>query len=299
MTHIGIFYMGRRTHFEQENEWVFHSCDTPERIITPFFEPLMTTTYTKKGLSVFYEEAPFPQLDMLICRTAAFEEPSLHSVTLDFFKQIGCPMINAYPTVSLSRNKLAQQQILSEAGVPVPDWAVVRHPSQMAIAVNHLGFPMMAKVAIGGRGKGVFYIENEKTLQPILDYLNIRDRNPVILQKCITESAGKDIRVFVIGNQAVAAMERISQTKDVRANVAVGGRGTSFDVTPDIEHIALEAAKAMQLEIAGVDILLSTSGPVVIEVNACPVFSELQEVTGINIAEKIIEYAESKISHKK
>lgn len=299
MIHIGIFYMGRRIKFEHTHEWVFSSCETPERKITPFFEPLVTTTYKEKELSVFYDHAPFPAVDVLICRTAAFEEPSLHSVTLDFLRQSGCLLINAYPTVSLSRNKLAQQQILSEAHIPVPDWAVIRHPSQTAIAVQTLGFPMMAKVAIGGRGKGVFYIENEKTLQPILDYLTIRDRNPVILQKCIIESAGKDIRAFVIGNRVIAAMERTSQSEDVRANVAIGGKGEAFAVTPQIEHIALLATQAMQLEIAGVDILLSKSGPVVIEVNACPAFSELQEVTGINVAEKIIEYAESKISHKK
>lgn len=293
---IGILYLGRkRMEFSQEQDWPFFNVTKGQHNITPLFEPLISCVYKQQTLELFYDQQPFPDFDVIICRTATYEEPSLHTVTMDLLKDVGYRLINAFPTVGLSKNKMAQQEILSKAHVPMPDWAMIRHPDQTQAAIDKIGFPFVAKVPIGGRGKGIFYVENKKTLQPILDYLNIRDHNPIILQKYIQESSGRDLRVFVIGHEVVACMERISQTEDIRANAALGAKVKAFLPTKEIISIALQATEAMELEIAGVDILLSHQGPLVIEVNACPGFHELQTITDINIAKAIIAYAEKKV----
>jgi ribosomal protein S6--L-glutamate ligase len=299
---IGIFYFSRkRTAFEnaQETPFIKAAQQYPNLKVFPLFETLITVTHDKDGLELFYDQKPFPACDAIVCRTAIYEEPSLHSVTSDFLKQKGYLLINEYPTVSLSKNKLAQHLILSQAGVPMPDWAIIRWPDQVENVINKIGFPMILKIPIGGRGKGVFYVENEKTLQPIIDYLHVRDRNPVIIQRFIKEAQQKDIRVFVIGNKVVAAMQREAKKGDVRANIGSGGLGSIFPLYPEIELIALAATKAMTLEIAGVDIILSKDGPLVMEVNACPGLDEIQAVTGKNIAGQILDYAIEKIyAHK-
>ncbi|PJA46956.1 hypothetical protein CO172_03310 [Candidatus Uhrbacteria bacterium CG_4_9_14_3_um_filter_36_7] len=298
---IGIFYFSRkRLAYEnpEQTPFIIAAKKRKDIEVIPIFEPLITVIHTKKEIELFYNKEPFPACDVIICRTAIYEEPSLHSVTTEFLQEKGYLLINAYPTVSLSRNKLAQHLILSKYKIPMPSWAIIRWPDQIDTVIKKIGFPMILKVAIGGKGKGIFYVENLKTLQPILDYLHVRDGNPVIIQKFIQEAQEKDIRVFIIGDQVVAAMQRKAKQDDVRANIGSGGTGSIFLLTDKIKSVALRAAQAMNLEIAGVDIVLSKNGPLVLEVNSCPGLHEIQTVTGIDIAGKILDYAVEKVYAK-
>lgn len=248
------------------------------------------------SVEVLYDSKPFSRdFDIIISRPNFVEEPSIHSITTQLLVQSGFRVMNHRPALSLTKNKLSQKALMAEAGIPIPRWAIIRHPDNIESAVEKLGFPIIAKVAFGTGGKGVFFAENLETLKPIADYLAIRDRNPVILEEFIAEAEHKDLRVFVVGDQVAAAMQRAAKDGDVRANLHSGGKGTPIEVTKDEGEIAIRTAKLFELDCAGVDILRSKRGPLVIEVNSNPGLEGITEATGIDVAGAIIELAEQMV----
>ncbi len=267
------------------------------------FEPLFTFDFDStqnpppvppsKGGRINYNDKPLGDFDLILTRGGISEEPSLHTVTTDTLKNAGYHVINAAPTFSVSRNKLAQTMLLNQKQIPQPRSIIVRHPNNAAAAAEQLSYPVIIKVAFGTHGKGVFIAKDLETLQPIVDYLNIRDRNPVILQEFIAEADKTDLRVYVVGDQVVAAMERKATGNDFRSNAHQGAECTLADLTSEEQRIALDAARDFDLDIAGVDLIRSDRGPLVLEVNACPGFESLEKATSIDVASAIIEYLEA------
>ena len=152
---------------------------------------------------------------------------------------------------------------------------------------------MIIKLASGTHGNGVVLAETKKAAKSTLQafYLYNEDGTNILLQEYVEESAGTDIRAFVVGSRVVASMRRQSLDDDFRSNLHKGGEGASVRLTPEERHVAVKAAKAMGLHIAGVDLMRSKRGPLVLEVNASPGFG-VEKVTGRNVAGKIIEYVE-------
>lgn len=228
-------------------------------------------------------------LDAIICRPNFVEEPSLHQFTIQALNQLGTHVVNG--SFRAPKNKLDQRLRLAALGIPMPRWAIAHRPEQAVAAAERIGYPVVVKVAFGTHGKGVFYAPTSETLLPIIDYLAVRDKNPVVVEEFVAEAGRCDLRAFVLGDRVVAAMERHAKDGDVRANASIGGIGTPVELTDAERALAVEAARAFELEIAGVDILRSSRGPLVIEVNANPGFKELERVTGTDIAKAILEYA--------
>jgi ribosomal protein S6--L-glutamate ligase len=164
------------------------------------------------------------------------------------------------------------------------------------------GPPVIIKLARGTHGRGVVLAETKKAARSVLQGFSLMDDDGtnILLQEYIEESAGTDIRAFVVGGQVVASMKRQSLTDDFRSNLHQGGEGTSIKLTDEEKKVAIRAAKAMGLPIAGVDMMRSNRGPLVLEVNASPGFG-IEKVTGRNVSEKIIEYVErnAKARHRK
>ena len=127
--------------------------------------------------------------------------------------------------------------------------------------------------------------------RPIAEYLALRDGNPVIVQEFIKEAKTSDLRVFIVGGEVVAAMQRQAPSGDVRANTSNGGTGISVELTKTERELALSVTRLFELEVAGVDLIRSDRGPLVLEVNANPGFKELERVTGVDVADAIISYA--------
>ena len=175
--------------------------------------------------------------------------------------------------------------------MPYPKSFVTKKPESALEAAIQIGFPVIIKVAFGTIGKGIFYAPDQETFGPIVEYLAIRDRNPVIVQEFIKEADRKDLRVFVVGGKIVASMERCAPEGDVRANTSNGGTGKVVILTKEEQDLALRVADVFGLEIIGIDLIRSNRGPLVIEVNANPGFSELERATGIDVAKAIIEFA--------
>jgi ribosomal protein S6--L-glutamate ligase len=196
--------------------------------------------------------------------------------------------------ISRSRDKLRSMQLLAKAGVGIPKTVFSRNSIDIDDLIDKVGgTPVIIKLARGTHGNGVVLAETKKAAKSVLQafYLSNEDGTNVMLQEFVEESAGTDIRAFVIGGRVVASMKRQSLDDDFRSNLHKGGEGTVVKLTEQETKMAVKAAKAMGLNVAGVDMMRSKRGPLVLEVNASPGFG-IEKVTGRNVAGPIIEYVE-------
>ena len=198
-----------------------------------------------------------------------------------------------------ARDKLRSAQILAKYGVDMPKTLVSRNTTDIDDLIDQIGLPAIIKLATGTHGNGVVLADSKKAAKSALQafYLYNEDGTSVLLQEYIKESAGTDIRAFVVGSRVVASMQRRSLDDDFRSNLHKGGEGTPVKLTDAENKVAIQAAKAMGLHIAGVDIMRSERGPLVLEVNASPGFG-IEKVTGRDVASKIIEYVEHNAARK-
>jgi len=189
------------------------------------------------------------------------------------------------------RDKLRSLQLLSKAGVGIPKTIFSRETDAVDDLLSHLDVPVIIKLASGTQGNGVVLAETYKAAKSVIQAFYVNDTS-FFIQEFIKESAGTDIRAFVVGNQVVASMKRQSLDDDFRSNIHQGGSGAAIKLTDEERKTALRAAKAMGLAICGVDMMRSDRGPLVLEVNSCPGLEGIESVTGRNVAGKVIEYIE-------
>ena len=215
------------------------------------------------------------------------------------FEMQGAWTASSSIAITRARDKLRSQQILTKAGVDTPKTLVSRNTTDIDDLLEQIGLPVIIKLATGTHGNGVVLAETKKAAKSALQafYLYNEDGTNILLQEYVKESAGTDIRAFVVGSRVVASMKRQSLDDDFRSNLHKGGEGTSIKLTPEERRVAVKAAKAMGLHVAGVDLMRSSRGPLVLEVNASPGFG-IERVTGRNVAEKIIDYVEHNASRK-
>ena len=201
--------------------------------------------------------------------------------------------------ITRSRDKLRSAQILTKAGVDTPKTLVSRNTADIDDLLEQIGLPVIIKLASGTHGNGVILAETKKAAKSALQafYLYNEDGTNILIQEYVKESAGTDIRAFVVGSQVVASMKRQSLDDDFRSNLHKGGEGSSIKLTDEEKKVALRAAKAMGLHVAGVDLMRSERGPLVLEVNASPGFG-IEKITGRDVATKIIDYVEHNATRK-
>ena len=200
--------------------------------------------------------------------------------------------MNRSIAISRSRDKLRSVQLLARAGVSIPKTVFSRNETDIDVLLDEIGgTPAIIKLARDTHGNGVVLAETIKAAKSVMQafYLSDSDGTNVLLQEFIKESAGTDIRAFVVGSQVVASMKRQSLDDDFRSNLHKGGEGTVVKLTPDERKMCVKAAKAMGLVVAGVDFMRSNRGALVLEVNASPGFG-IEKVTGRNVAGRIIDY---------
>lgn len=193
-----------------------------------------------------------------------------------------------------SRDKLRSLQLMSKAGVGIPKTVFSRNTADIDDLLERVGgTPVIIKLARGTHGNGVVLAETKKAAKSVLQafYLHNEDGTNILLQEFIAESAGEDIRAFVIGGKVVASMKRQSLDDDFRSNIHQGGEGSVIKLTEEERKTVQKAAKTIGLPICGVDIMRSSKGPLVLEVNSSPGFA-IEKVTGRNVALKVIEYVE-------
>ncbi|MEM7109253.1 MAG: 30S ribosomal protein S6--L-glutamate ligase [Bacteroidota bacterium] len=201
--------------------------------------------------------------------------------------------------ITRSRDKLRSLQILSRSGLGMPRTAFTNFSKEENKVLKHIGdAPVVIKLLEGTQGLGVVLAETNKAAKSVVEaFDSLKTR--VILQEFIEEAGGADIRAFVVNGEVVGAMKRQGKEGEFRSNLHRGGQANVIKLSRSEKSTALGAAKAMGLAIAGVDMLQSKRGPMVLEVNSSPGLEGIETATGVDIADKIIEYIEQSASKKR
>lgn len=243
--------------------------------------------------AVNYRGQDLSKFDAIIPRIASYMTKYGTAIVRQLEMQ-GVYTISSSIAISRSRDKMRSLQLLAKYGIGIPKTVVSRNTTDIDDLLNHLGgMPVIIKLARGTHGNGVVLAETKKAAKSVLQafYLTDDDGTNILLQEFIEESAGTDIRAFVVGSRVVASMKRQSLDDDFRSNLHKGGEGTIVKLTDEEKKVAVKAAKAMGLNVAGVDLMRSNRGPLILEVNASPGFG-IEKVTGRNVAGAIIDYVE-------
>lgn len=243
--------------------------------------------------TVSYKGEDLGKFDAIIPRIAAYMTRYGTAIVRQLEMQ-GVYSLSSSIAINRSRDKLRSMQLLARAGVGIPKTVVSRNSTDIDDLLEKIGgTPVIIKLASGTHGNGVVLAESKKAAKSVLQafYLSNEDGTNVLLQEFIKESAGVDIRTFVVGNRVVASMKRQSLDDDFRSNLHKGGEGKPIKLTDEERKVAIKAAKAMGLNVAGVDLMRSERGPLVLEVNSSPGFG-IEKVTGRDVATAIIEYVE-------
>lgn len=251
-----------------------------------------------QGPSIVYKGQLIKDIDAVIPRIGASVTFYGTAVVRQF------EMMNVFSAIdslaiTRSRDKLRSLQILSRSGIGMPKTAFTNFSKQDNQVLTHIGeAPVVIKLLEGTQGLGVVLAETNKAAKSVVEaFDSLKTR--VILQEYIREAAGADIRVFIVNGQIVGAMKRQGKEGEFRSNLHRGGKATVIKLNRAEKATALKAAKAMGLAIAGVDMLQSGRGPMVLEVNSSPGLEGIEKSTGVDIAGKIIEYVEESVSKKR
>lgn len=246
--------------------------------------------------SILYEGRELESFDAIVPRIGA-------SVT-----DYGCAIVRQFEmmkvfttaksqAITRSRNKLRSLQVLSKAGVGLPKTVFANHPkngnvTQLIELVG--GPPVVIKLLEGTQGIGVVLAETAKAAKSTIEAFYGLKKH-VLVQEFVAEAKGSDLRALVIGGRVVGAMRRQGVEGEFRSNIHRGGNAVSIQLTPEEEQTAIEAARALGLKVAGVDMLPSDRGPLVLEVNSSPGLEGIEAATKLDIAGEIIAYIEDKI----
>ena len=250
--------------------------------------------FDKKPYVLIHNKRP-RNINVLITR-ANFPGMSenLHSPLIEQFELANIPVINKAKAVSDAKNKVKNIQILTANNIPIPKTFVIRSSQYIENVVKKIGnYPVILKTVGGSQGAGVSIVESQRGLRSIIEMM-IKDETsaPLIIQEYISESSGRDLRVFFVHEKIVAAMERIAQKEDeFRSNFKLGGKVQVVELSRKEKNLAIKATKVSGLNFAGVDILRTKSGPKILEVNANPGLEGITKATGIDVAGAIIDYA--------
>jgi ribosomal protein S6--L-glutamate ligase len=256
-------------------------------------DPLQCYPVLEKGrLAILHHRGSLPigEIDVVLPRIGtSITEHGL--AVVNQLDMMGIPLVNNSQPIARSRDKLRALQLLARAGVAIPRSVMARHPSQIGRALELVGgAPAILKLMKGTQGIGVILAKTEQIVQQVMETFWSMRLN-VLIQEFIEESEGRDIRALIVGNRVITAMRRHARPGEFRSNVHRGGTGFAVALAPAYRRAAVRAARAMGLNMAGVDMLETSEGPKVIEVNSTPGFENLELCTGSDVARQVIEYA--------
>ncbi len=208
------------------------------------------------------------------------------------FEMMGVYPLNESVAITRSRDKLRSLQLLARKGIGLPVTGFAHSPDDIQDVIKMVGgAPLVIKLLEGTQGIGVVLAETEKAAESVIEaFLGLRAN--ILGQEFIGEAGGSDIRCFVVGEKVVAAMKRTGKEGEFRSNLHRGGTAELIRITPEERSTAVRAAKVMGLNVAGVDILRSNHGPVVMEVNSSPGLEGIEQATGKDVAGMIIQFLE-------
>lgn len=240
----------------------------------------------------------FGKVDVVIPRIGT----SINAYGLTVVRQfdlMGVPVLNPAVAIARSRDKLRSLQLLMAAKVAVPITVCVRSPAAVNRALKIVGgCPAIVKLQQGSQGIGTMIAETPQAVTSLLETFWAMGQD-IILQQYLRESKGRDVRAVVVGRRVVAAMRRTARAGEFRSNLHRGGVAVGVDIDPVYRAVSIKAARLMGLEVAGVDMVQTRSGPKVLEINASPGLEGIERASGVDVAGAIIDYAERFVAKRR
>lgn len=242
------------------------------------------------GHRITYQGEPAEDYEVVIPRLSSATARYGGEVVLHY-EWLGIPVVNTAKAIAEARHKFKSLRILAQHGLPIPPSLTVGSATTLEETAQEIGdYPYIIKPFYGTHGIGVMLLDTPTSLTSTVEAMCDLHRD-YIIQSFIAEAAGVDIRILVVGGNVIAAMERSAGPGEFRSNIHQGAYGTQVKLTDEYKRIAIDAASALQLDIAGVDLMQTKNGPVILEVNPSPGFEELESVSGVDIAKSMIEFA--------
>jgi gamma-F420-2:alpha-L-glutamate ligase len=247
----------------------------------------------RKGIKLRGQSIEMPKL--VLVRLGAGILPFQLAV-VRHFEQAGVPCVNGSEAIETVKDKLRTSQILSKHSIAIPNTMMLRFPIDENLVKEHIGFPCVVKVVTGSYGEGVYLCERSRDFKKLMEFVdNLGNKKTLIVQEYLGERVGEDLRVLVIGGKVMGAMRRTAPEGDFRANITNGGTGSRHEVTEEIDFLARETARALGLDIAGIDLLFDPRGFRVCEANSNPGFKGFETYCDVDVADIVTEYVRFKI----
>ena len=244
---------------------------------------------------VLYQGHPLAGFEAVIPRIAA-SKTFYGTAVVRQFEMMGVFSTNGSQAIDRSRNKLRCLQLLSRQGIGLPVTSFAHSTKDIEGLINIVGgAPLVVKLLEGTQGIGVILAETDKAAEAVIEAFRGLDAN-ILVQEYLAEAGGSDVRALVVGERVVAAIRREAKAGEFRSNLHRGGKADKVKLTPEERSTAVRAAKSLGLNVAGVDIIRSNHGPVVLEVNSSPGLEGVEKTTGIDVAGKIIEFIQKRAS---
>lgn len=255
-------------------------------------DPLEFQIVVSRGRpSLYVGGAPVPRYDVVIPRIGA----SITNYGLAVVRQfdlMGVAVLNGAVAIARSRDKLRALQLLTRKNIDVPTTVCARTPAGIEAALQLVGgCPAIVKLQQGTQGIGTMIAETSQAVHSLLETLWAMGQD-IVLQEYVKESRGRDVRAIVVGGKVVAAMRRVAKEGEFRSNLHRGGKGNGMRLAQAFRLAAVRATKAMGLEVAGVDMLEAKMGPKILEINSSPGLEGIERASGVDVAGKMIDYAE-------
>ncbi|MBN2685819.1 MAG: 30S ribosomal protein S6--L-glutamate ligase [Pontiellaceae bacterium] len=246
---------------------------------------------TSHNPTIHYKGEPLVDFDAVIPRIGA-SVTFYGAAVLRQFEMMGVYPLNESVAITRSRDKLRSLQLLSRKGIGLPVTGFASKPDDIKDMIKMVGgAPLVVKLLEGTQGIGVVLAETQKAAESVIEgFMGVKAN--ILVQEYIKEAKGADIRCFVIGGKVVAAMQRKAAPGEFRSNLHRGGTSSLIRITPEERSTAVRAARIMGLNVAGVDLLRSNHGPLVMEVNSSPGLEGIETATGKNIAGQMIDFIE-------
>ena len=249
----------------------------------------VTMSISAQDPKVYYKEELLEGFDAIIPRIGA-SVTFYGAAVVRQFEVLGTYSLNGSEAIVRARDKLRSMQVLAAKGLGLPVTAFTHDPRRAEQVLGLVGgAPAVIKLIEGTQGIGVVLGETEQSAKSVIEAFRGAHVD-ILVQEFIKESKGADIRAFVIGNKVVAAMKRQGAKGDFRSNIHRGGSAKAIKISPEERSTAIRAAKALGLKIAGVDMLRSNHGPVIMEVNSSPGLEGIETATGKDIAGMMIDF---------
>lgn len=213
-------------------------------------------------------------------------------------ERLGVEVFNGADVIETVRDKLHTHQILAESGIDTPDTMLAKFPVDMKLIEETIGFPVVVKTLNGALGIGVFLVETQSAFADLMELVGETNPNlQLIFQKFVAVSKGRDLRLFIVGGEVIAAMERRAQDGGFKANYSSGGSVHFFEPDQEAVEIALKTAEVLKIDIGGIDLLFKEGGGYTIcEANTFPGFKGLEKASGVNVAGRILEVMQDRLA---